>query len=187
MKKKGDILDGIEFSKSYSDRNGQLLQVFLTSDDKYRIYRPLQDYPQAFLDTLLLQEDRFFYTHHGVNFVSVIKAGWETYIKKSRRIGASTITMQVAKLKYGIYTKSIPGKLKQIRKAIYLEMCFSKEDILDAYLNLAPCGGNIEGFESASWYYFNKNIRQLNLSENIMLCVASKSYKTCSNANQNSI
>ena len=171
MKKKGDILDGIEFSKSYSDRNGQLLQVFLTSDDKYRIYRPLQDYPQAFLDTLLLQEDRFFYTHHGVNFVSVIKAGWETYIKKSRRIGASTITMQVAKLKYGIYTKSIPGKLKQIRKAIYLEMCFSKEDILDAYLNLAPCGGNIEGFESASWYYFNKNIRQLNLSENIMLCV----------------
>lgn len=81
MKKKGDILDGIEFSKSYSDRNGQLLQVFLTSDDKYRIYRPLQDYPQAFLDTLLLQEDRFFYTHHGVNFVSVIKAGWETYIK----------------------------------------------------------------------------------------------------------
>ena len=131
MKKKGDILDGIEFSKSYSDRNGQLLQVFLTSDDKYRIYRPLQDYPQAFLDTLLLQEDRFFYTHHGVNVVSVIKAGWETYIKKSRRIGASTITMQVAKLKYGIYTKSIPGKLKQIRKAIYLEMCFSKEDILD--------------------------------------------------------
>ena len=171
VSKKGDILEGIEFSKSYSDRNEQLLQVFLTSDDKYRIYRPIEDYPQLFIEALLLQEDRYFYTHHGVNLVSVIKAGWETYIKKSRRIGASTITMQVAKLKYGIYTKSIPGKLKQIRKAIYLEMCFSKKQILDAYLNLAPCGGNIEGFESAAWYYFNKNIRELNLSENIMLCV----------------
>ena len=171
MRQNGDIFEGIEFSKSYSDKNGRLLQVFLTSDDKYRIYRPVEEYPADFIEALLMQEDKFFFTHNGVNFISVIKAGWETYIKHSRRMGASTITMQVAKLKYGLYTKNIGGKLKQIRKAIYLEMCFSKTQILDAYLNLAPCGGNIEGFETAAWYYFNKSIRKLNLSENIMLCV----------------
>ena len=171
IRNRGDILNGIEFSKSYSDENGELLQVFLTSDDKYRIYKPVSEFPRPFLEALLMQEDRYFYRHRGVNFVAVIKAAWETYVKKSRRIGASTITMQVAKLKYGIYSKSISGKLKQICKAIFLELCFSKTDILNAYVNLAPCGGNIEGFESAAWYYFNKNIRNLNLSENIMLCV----------------
>lgn len=171
MNRRGDILKGIEFSKSYSDRNGKLLQVFLTQDDKYRIYRPIQDFPPQFIEALLLQEDKYFYRHHGVNIASVFRAGWETYIKKSRRMGASTITMQVAKLKYNLYTKNILGKLKQIRKAIYLEMCFSKDQILEAYVNLAPCGGNIEGFETAAWYYFNKDIKNLNLSDNIMLCV----------------
>ena len=171
MKVKGDIYSGIEFSSAYCDRKDQLLQTFLTSDDKYRIYEPLSAYPPEFIEAILLQEDRYFYKHIGINPVAIIKAGWETYIKRSRRMGASTITMQVAKLKYGIYTKNIFGKLKQIRKAIYLELCFTKDEILEAYLNLAPCGSNIEGFATASWYYFHKNIKECNLSENIMLCV----------------
>ena len=171
MNMHGNIYDGIEFSASYEDNNGRLLQVFLTKDEQYRIYKPISEYPPEFIEALLMQEDKFFYSHFGVNPIAVIKAGWETYIKKSRRMGASTITMQTAKLKYGIYTKSIAGKLKQIRKAIYLELCFSKDEILEAYLNLAPCGYNIQGFGTASWYYFGKPINELNLSQNIMLCV----------------
>ena len=171
MNRHGNIYDGIEFSASYSDRKGKLLQVFLTEDEQYRIYKPLSEYPQAFKEALLLQEDRFFYSHFGVNPIAVLKAGWETYIKKSRRMGASTITMQTAKLKYNIYTKSIHGKLKQIRKALYLELCFTKDEILEAYLNLVPCGYNIQGFGTASWFYFEKPLEELNLSENIMLCV----------------
>ena len=167
----GNIYDGIEFSPSYEDRNGRLLQVFLTEDEQYRIFKPINEYPKEFIEALLMQEDKFFYSHFGINPVAIIKAGWQTYIKKSRRMGASTITMQTAKLKYGIYTRTIPGKLKQIRKALYLELCFSKEEILEAYLNLAPCGYNIQGFETASWFYFGKSIKDLNLSENIMLCV----------------
>ncbi|MCI5606402.1 MAG: penicillin-binding protein 1C [Spirochaetia bacterium] len=170
-RKKGNILSGIEFSASYSDRNGELLQVFLTSDDKYRIFRPLSDFTPEFIEALLMQEDKYFYQHNGINLIAINKAFWNTYIKKSRRMGASTITMQTAKLKYKIYTKSIPGKIHQIVSALYLETCYSKNQILEAYLNLVPCGGNIEGFETASWYYFNKSIRELNLSENIMLCV----------------
>lgn len=171
MNKYGNILENVEFSASYADRNGQLLQVFLTEDDKYRIYKPVNQFPPEFKEALLLQEDKYFYSHSGVNFVALAKAGWETYIKKSRRMGASTITMQVAKLKYKIYTKNIFGKIRQIFAAFYLEMCFSKDEILDAYLNLAPVGSNVEGFESGSWYYFNKSVQQLNLSEIIMLCV----------------
>jgi len=167
----GDILSGIEFSAVYSDRNGELLQIFLTSDEKYRIYTPLSDYPESFVEAVILQEDRFFYSHRGVNPVSILKAGFETYIKKSRRIGASTITMQTAKLKYGLYTKSVFGKINQILHALFLEFCYSKQEILECYLNLVPCGGNIEGFESASWYYFSKSVKNLNLSENIMLAV----------------
>lgn len=171
MRNKSDILDGIEFSRTYLDKNNELLQVFLTKDEKYRIYKPVYQYPDEFLELLLLQEDKYFYTHKGINVGSIFRAFWETYVKKSRRIGASTITMQVAKLKYKLYTKNISGKINQILKALYLEMCYSKEEILNAYLNLAPCGGNIEGFESASRYYFSKTINQLNLSENTMLCV----------------
>ena len=159
MKRKGNILDNIQFSASYSDKNDQLLQIFLTEDDKYRIFRPLEQYPPEFIEALLMQEDKFFYTHAGVNFVALVKAGWETYIKKSRRIGASTITMQVAKLKYNLYTKNIPGKINQIIKAFYLELCFSKDEILEAYLNLAPVRGNVEGFETGAWYYFHKSVR----------------------------
>ena len=170
-KMRGDIFHGLEFSVVYTDKNGELLQIFLTEDDKFRIYRPLPDFPTEFVEAVLLQEDRYFYSHRGINPVAIVKAGIETYIKKSRRMGASTITMQTAKLKYGLYTKSIFGKLRQIYMALVLEFCYSKQEILECYLNLAPCGYNIEGFETASWYYFNKSIRELNLSENIMLAV----------------
>lgn len=168
---RGDIYSGIEFSAVYTDKNGKLLQIFMTGKDKYRIFKPLSDYSPQFIEAVLLQEDRYFYSHKGVNPVAVIKAAFETYVKKSRRIGASTITMQTAKLKYGLYTKSVFGKLSQILMSFYLEFCYSKQEILECYLNLAPCGSNIEGFETASWYYFNKPVRELNLSENIMLAV----------------
>ena len=171
VRKNGDILSGFSFSSSYNDRDGNLIQVFLADDDKYRIYKSVAEYPLEFIELLLVQEDKYFYSHNGVNFVSILKAFNETYIKRSRRIGASTITMQVAKLKYKIYTKNIIGKIRQIFLALYLDLCYSKQDILDAYVNLAPCGGNIEGFESGSWYYFGKSIKDLSLSERIMLCV----------------
>ena len=133
MRNKSDILDGIEFSRTYLDKNNELLQVFLTKDEKYRIYKPVYQYPDEFLELLLLQEDKYFYTHKGINVGSIFRAFWETYVKKSRRIGASTITMQVAKLKYKLYTNNISGKINQILKALYLEMCYSKEEILNAY------------------------------------------------------
>ena len=171
QRRHGDIFKGIEFSASFTDCNGEFLQVFLTSDEKYRIFCPLANFSNEFLEAILLQEDRYFYSHDGVNLVSVVKAAWTTYVKKSRVVGASTITMQAAKLKYNIYTKSVFGKIRQIIMAKYLEMCFSKQQILELYMNLVPVGGNLEGFATGSLYYFHKTVQELNLSETIMLCV----------------
>ena len=74
MRNKSDILDGIEFSRTYLDKNNELLQVFLTKDEKYRIYKPVYQYPDEFLELLLLQEDKYFYTHKGINVGSIFRA-----------------------------------------------------------------------------------------------------------------
>lgn len=169
-RKKG-ILSNIRFSGAYSDCNGNLLEVYRTPDDRFRIYKSITDFPPDFIEALLLQEDKRFYNHNGVNVPALFRSFIDTYIKRSRRIGGSTITMQVAKLKYNLYTKNIVGKLTQILAAKRLELIYSKQQILDAYVNLAPCGKNIEGFETASQYFFNKSIKDLELSEKMMLCV----------------
>jgi penicillin-binding protein 1C len=166
-----DVLKEISFSRAYFDRNGRLLNIFLTTDDKYRLRANLSDFPPELIEAALLQEDRYFYGHHGLNPMAMMKAGWETYIKKNRRMGASTITMQLARLRYGLYTRSLPGKIAQSFTAIFLEVCLSKQEILDAYLNLVPCGGNIEGFPAAAWYYFGKDVKELSRTEILSLAV----------------
>ncbi|MCC6138201.1 MAG: penicillin-binding protein 1C, partial [Bdellovibrionaceae bacterium] len=85
--------------------------------------------------------------------------------------GASTITMQLARLRYGLKTKTTFGKLKQIFYALDIELRHSKHDILEAYLNLAPFGGPIEGVESASVILFEKTARDLSASEALLLTI----------------
>jgi penicillin-binding protein 1C len=166
-----DILSGVSFSRAYFDRNGRLLNIFLTSDDKYRLRSNLAEFPPALIEAVLLQEDRYFYGHIGLNPMAMLKAGWETYVKRNRRMGASTITMQLARLRHNLYTRNLPGKIAQIFTAVFFEACYSKQEILEAYLNMVPCGGNIEGFPAAAWYYFDKDIKELSLSEILSLVV----------------
>ncbi len=169
-RKKG-ILNNIRFSGAYADCNDNLMGLYLTPDETFRIYKSVTEYPPHFIEALLLQEDKRFYLHNGINIPSLLRSFVDTYVKKTRRFGGSTITMQVAKLKYKLYTKNLCGKLCQIFLALRLELLYSKQDILDAYVNLAPCGRNIEGFETASQYFFNKSVKHLELSEMLMLCV----------------
>jgi penicillin-binding protein 1C len=167
----GTILGKISFSSYYTDRSGKLLNVFLTGDDKYRFRTALSNFPPALVEAVLLQEDRYFYGHIGVNPAAMFRAVWETYVKRSRRMGASTITMQLARLRWGLYTRNLPGKFLQTLLALFLEACYSKEEILEAYLNLVPLGGNIEGYASGAWYYFGKDVRELTKSEILALAV----------------
>jgi penicillin-binding protein 1C len=167
----GELLGGLSFSTYYTDRGGKLLNVFLTDDDKYRFKTVLADFPPALVEAVLLQEDRYFYGHIGINSAAMFRAGWETYVRRGRRIGASTITMQLARLRYGLYTRNLAGKLVQTLGALFLEICYSKEEILEAYLNLVPLGSNIEGYAAGAWYYFGKDVKELTKGEILTLAV----------------
>lgn len=165
------LLGGLSYSKVIYDEGHNLLRLSLSKDDKYRVFTPLSKISPQLVAATLLQEDQYFYQHYGINPLALLKAMWQTYFVKSRRVGASTITMQVARLRYGIASKRWLGKLVQLVRAIQLEYYYSKKEILEAYLNLAPYGNNIEGVGGASLIYFNKDPRDLNLPEALTLSV----------------
>lgn len=163
------LLSDVHFGRAYFDRNGQLLRITLAADDRYRLYTPLDEISEHLRRATILYEDRYFYYHPGVNPVSLIRATFNYFTGTSRPIGASTITMQVARIKYDLDTRQIPGKLKQIALALYLDMFYSKDEILEAYLNMAPYGGNIESIGAASLIYFNRPASDLTKIESITL------------------
>ena len=163
------ILHGVEFSKVYFDKNGMLLRFTLTTDEKFREFMPLSEISDNIKRATLLYEDKWFYFHPGVNPVSLGRAFFRLFDDSRRSVGASTITMQVARMRYGLNTKTIQGKLHQIALAFYLELFHSKREILEAYLNLAPYGGNIEGVGAASRIYFGIPASRLSKIESITI------------------
>ncbi|HEY0634302.1 MAG TPA: penicillin-binding protein 1C [Gammaproteobacteria bacterium] len=165
----------VGFSQAFYDRDNRLLRLTLAADERYRLWVPLKQIAPVLVETTLLQEDRYFHDHLGVNPVALLKAAWRTYGRGDRRVGASTITMQLARLRFGIESRTLPGKLRQILRALQLEWHYSKEEILEAYLNLAPYGGNIEGIEAASRIYFDKPASAITLHEALTLTVIPQS------------
>lgn len=165
------LLTGISSSKAFFDDHQKLLRLTLSKDAKFRLFTPLAKIPKELIAATLLQEDQYYYQHPGVNPFSLVKASWQTYVLHSRRMGASTITMQVARIRYGIRSKTWLGKMHQMVKALQLEMHYSKQQILEAYLYLAPYGNNVEGIGAASLIYFGKQTQELNLPEILTLAV----------------
>ncbi|MDP1603808.1 MAG: penicillin-binding protein 1C [Legionella sp.] len=165
------LLENLSFSTAVFDEKHQLLRLTLNKEEKYRLYTPLAAIDPKLINATLLQEDQYFYWHYGVNPFAMIKAACQTYLRHSRRVGASTITMQLARMRYGINSKKLSGKIWQIIRAIQLEVHYSKDQILEAYLNMAPYGGNIEGAGAASLIYFNKEIKKATLAEALTLSI----------------
>ncbi len=150
--------------------DNSLLRLTLASDQQYRIWTQLSDIAPVMVEAILLKEDRYFWWHPGVNPVALLRATRDAALGTDHR-GASTITMQLARRWYQLNTRSASGKLKQIFYALWLELRYSKREILEAYLNIAPMGGNIEGIGAGSLVYFNKPPRQLSLVESLALAV----------------
>ncbi len=172
------LLSDVSYSTAVYDNQQHLLRLTLSQDDKYRLYTPLSNISPQLISATLLQEDQYFWRHYGVNPIAIVKAAWESYVMRSHRVGASTITMQVARLRLGIRSKKISGKIIQILRAIQLEMHYSKKQILEAYLNLAPYGNNIEGAGAASLIYFNKQVSDISLPQAQYHPTKSKQEKT---------
>jgi penicillin-binding protein 1C len=165
------LLTETSFSRAVFDDHHYLLRLTLSRDSKYRLRISLSEISPPLIAATLLQEDQYFYWHGGVNLLSLAKASWQTYALGSRRMGASTITMQVARMRFGLNSKTLSGKIWQIIRAFQLEAHYSKDEILEAYLNLAPYGNNIEGVGAASLIYFNKSARDVSLPEALALVV----------------
>jgi len=164
----------IPSSTAVFDRNGQLLRLTLAADDQYRLWIPLEKVSPEFVAALLLHEDQYFYRHIGVNPTSLVRAATSTYTGGAR-LGGSTITMQLARLMYDLNTRTVRGKLIQIARALQLEACYSKHDILEAHINLMPYGGNVQGVATASLVYFNKPPDRLALAESLSLVLIPQS------------
>ena len=158
-------------SYAVTDSDGRLLRLSLTSDEKYRLWTPLAELPQTLRDATLHYEDRWFFRHPGINPVSLLRAVWSSLIVRERWIGASTLTMQLARQRWRLKTASVAGKLQQMAYALWLEQQFSKDELLEAYLNLAPYGANIEGVGAAAWIYFHKPASELNKDEALALAL----------------
>jgi penicillin-binding protein 1C len=172
---KPHLLDQTSFSSCYLDRAGKLLRLSLASDDRYRVFVPLEEISPGFIEMTLLHEDRFFHEHPGVNAVALGRASWAALTRSGVHAGASTITMQLVRLHYGLNTRTPWGKFCQVMAAIHMELHCSKKEILEAYFNTAPYGRNIEGVGAASLIYFGKQPADLSSVEAMTLAVIPQS------------
>lgn len=172
---KPPLLDGVPFSIRVVDRHDRLLRLTLASDDTYRVRVPLGELPPTLVKATLLHEDQWFWWHPGVNPIALAKAGWNHLARGGGRYGASTITMQLARRKGALNTRNPAGKIVQILHALQIERHYSKREILEAYFNLAPYGGNIEGAAAASYVYFHRPPARLTFTEMLNLSVIPQS------------
>jgi penicillin-binding protein 1C len=167
--------EGIPGSRAVLADDGTLLRLTLASDGQYRLWTPLAEIAPGLVEGTLLYEDRFFRYHPGVNPAALLRAAGRTYLRRGPRQGGSTLTMQLARRLYGIDSQRFTGKVRQILRALWLELRYSKDEILEAYLNLMPLGGNIEGVGAASLIYFGRPARRLQLAEALTLAVIPQS------------
>jgi penicillin-binding protein 1C len=150
------------------DRQGRLLRAFTAADGTWRLAATAADVSPLYLDTLIAYEDRRFAWHPGVDPLAVVRALGQWAANGRVVSGASTITMQVARL-LEPRERTLGAKLIEIARAVQLEWRYSKEEILAIYLTLAPFGGNIEGVRAASWAWLGKDPAHLSPGEAALL------------------
>jgi penicillin-binding protein 1C len=156
--------DKIEYSTIITDSKGDVINAYLTKDQKWRMKTELNEISPLLRKTIIAKEDKYFYSHPGVNPGAVVKAFFKNIFRMKTTSGASTITMQVARaLEHR--NRNFSSKIIETFRAFQLELKYSKNEILQMYLNLVPYGGNIEGVKSASILYFKKNPDHLSLAE----------------------
>ncbi|QNF35679.1 penicillin-binding protein 1C [Adhaeribacter swui] len=160
----------ISYSPVITASDSSVVHAFLSPDDKWRMQLQTSEINPLLKKAILLKEDRYFYYHLGVNPVALGRAFVNNLISGKTTSGASTITMQVARLLYP-KERTVANKIKELFRAGQLEWYFSKDEILTLYLNLVPFGGNIEGVKAASVLYFQQAPSQLSLAQAVTLTV----------------
>ncbi|MCW8058885.1 penicillin-binding protein 1C [Agrobacterium tumefaciens] len=151
------------------DRDGKLLRAFATADGRWRLKTTAAEVDPQFMRMLVAYEDQRFYDHHGVDPLALLRSAWQLASNGRIVSGASTLSMQVARLIEPRADRSFSAKLLQAVRALQIERRLSKADILDLYLNIAPYGGNLEGVRAASLAWFGKEPGRLDTAEAALL------------------
>ncbi len=151
-------------------RDGSPLRAFPDHDGTWRYPVSVEDVSPLYIEALLAYEDRWFWRHPGVNPFALARAAGQWLMHRRIVSGGSTLSMQVARILDGT-GHDLPGKLRQMLRAVQLEAHLSKREILELYLDHAPFGGTIEGVEAASWAYLGKPAASLSRAEAALLVV----------------
>jgi len=170
-----DILKSNSYSTLFFDRNGKILRTVLSQDERYSTKISLSEISPHFLRAIVLVEDKSFYSHHGISINAVFRALFQNVKERKIKSGASTITMQLAKLLKNNISRNIFNKISETVYALKLEMHINKSTILEEYINRLPFGNMIYGIDSASKYYFEKKPEDLSLNQAIYLALIPKS------------
>jgi penicillin-binding protein 1C len=166
----------IPYSTIVLARDGAVVQAFLARDDKWRMKTELAEISPTLRHAVLAKEDQWFYWHFGVNPFAILRAGANNIAQQKTTSGASTLTMQVARMlenqRLGRNReRTVWNKCIEVFRAFQLEATHSKDEILQLYLNLAPYGGNIEGVKAASLLYFGTLPEKLSLAQATTLAI----------------
>jgi penicillin-binding protein 1C len=160
---------GLAYSTLVVDRDGRLLRPYTNDQGRWRLPASAENVDPRFFNLLFAYEDKRFPDHHGVDPLALGRALGQLMRNGHIVSGASTLSMQVARLLEPRTERSLIAKLRQMVRAIELERALSKDQILALYLSLAPYGGNLEGIRAASLAYFGKEPRRLTLAESALL------------------
>ncbi len=160
------------------DREGRLLRPFLTPDGRWKLPVGAGDVDPRYLAMLKAYEDRRFDSHAGIDPLGLVRAAGQMLWNGRIVSGGSTLTMQVARLLEPREERSLGAKIRQAVRAIELERRFTKTQILDLYLTLAPFGGNLEGVRAASLAWFGKEPKRLSTAEAALLVALPQSPET---------
>lgn len=160
----------VEYAGVVTAQDGFPLRAFADSSGVWRYPVEPEHVSPFYLQALLGYEDRWFYQHPGVNPLALTRALWQALVSGRVLSGGSTLTMQVARI-LDPHARSLPGKCKQMFRALQLEWHYSKHEILSMYLNRAPFGGPLEGVQAASFAYLGKAASELSHAEAALLAV----------------
>ena len=157
-------------------------QFYIYDDQENLVYQgsgnndwvSLNDISPNLINAVLATEDKNFYKHHGFDYLRIIKAMYTNVVNGSIVQGASTISQQYIKNMYLDFDKTWERKIEEAFLTLRLEVHYSKDEILEGYLNTINFGQGNYGIENASQFYFNKNAKDLTMEESIMLAAIPK-------------
>ncbi len=157
-------------SRTVEFENGIIMRITASEDDKIRFKAEYKDFSPLLIKTTLFLEDKRFFYHPGFDPFSIARAIYQNLKYKRIVSGASTITMQLARI-LEPKKRTILSKILELLRAVQFEVLFGKKKIIETYLNYAPYGGNIEGAYAASLAYFSKKPSEL-LPEEVAVLVS---------------